>query len=37
LGLDDDQTELEIEKINLTSKSIDGGQNNGSNTINQEE
>jgi len=37
LGLDDDQTQEEIEKINLTSNSINGSEDNGSDTINKEE
>ncbi len=37
LGLDDEQTEEELEKINLSSNQLDGGQNNTSNEENQGE
>ena len=37
LGLNDEQTQEEIEKINLSSNQLDGGQNNTSNEENQGE
>ncbi len=37
LGLDDEQTEEELEKINLSSNQLNGGENNASNEEDQGE